>query len=389
MVRAVEATDSSDQIVREHAALRRVATLVAGQPSPAELFAAVTEEAGRVLGAQTTNLMRVANPRLAVIVAGWSEGAAHVAVGSTGVLDGRGLVGKIVSTGRPSRVDDFDEVGGAVAASMRRLGLRSGVAGPVVVDGRIWGALVACSADAEPLPAGTEDRVAAFAQLVALAIENAETREELAASRARLVAAADEARRRIERDLHDGAQQRLVATALSLSLLQRQLDKTSSGPSDLLVSAREELDRGLCELRELARGLHPAELTDRGLEPAVRSLVGRVSVPTELRVAVPARLDPTIEAAAYFFVSEALTNVGKYANANSVSVELEVTGEALVATVTDDGIGGADLAKGSGLRGLADRVQALGGRLEIDSVRGKGTKLRAELPTKLPGSARA
>ena len=388
-MRAVAATESSDQILREHAALRRVATLVAGQPSPAEVFAAVTEEAGRVLGAQTTNLMRVENPRLALIVAGWAEGAAHVPVGSTGVLDGRGLVGKIMNTGRPSRVDDFDEVGGAVAASLRRLGLRSGVAGPVVVDGRIWGALVACSASAEPLPAGTEDRIAAFAQLVSLAIENAETREALAASRARLVAAADEARRRIERDLHDGAQQRLVATALSLSLLQRQLDETPNGPSDLLASAREELDRGLCELRELARGLHPAELTDRGLEAAVRSLVGRASVPAELRVAVPARLDPTIEAAAYFFVSEALTNVGKYANATSVRVELELTGRALFATVTDDGIGGADLAKGSGLRGLADRVQALGGRLEIESVRGKGTKLRAELPTELPGSASA
>ena len=388
-MRAFAATDSSEQIVREHAALRRVATLVAGQPSPAEVFAAVTEEAGRVIGAQTTNLMRVANPRLAVIVAGWSEGAAHVSVGSTGVLDGRGLVGKIMNTGRPSRVDDFDEVGGAVAASMRRLGLRSGVAGPVVVDGRIWGALVACSAGAEPLPGGTEDRIAAFAQLVSLAIENAETREELAASRARLVAAADEARRRIERDLHDGAQQRLVATALSLSLLQRQLDEKPNGSSELLASARDELDRGLCELRELARGLHPAELTDRGLEAAVRSLVGRVSVPTELRVAVPARLDPTIEAAAYFCVSEALTNVGKYANAKSVSVELELTGGTLTATVTDDGIGGANVAKGSGLRGLADRVQALGGRLELESVRGKGTKVRAELPTKVPGAASA
>jgi hypothetical protein len=257
------------------------------------------------------------------------------------------------------------------------------VAGPVVVDGRIWGALVVCSAGAEPLPAGTEDRIAAFAQLVSLAIENAETREALAASRARLVAAADEARRRIERDLHDGAQQRLVATALSLSLLQRQLEEKPNGPSELLATAREELDRGLSELRELARGLHPVELTDRGLEAAVRSLAGRVSVPTELRVAVPVRLDPTIEAAAYFFVSEALTNVGKYANAKSVSVELELTGDALIATVTDNGIGGADLAKGSGLRGLADRVQALGGRLEIESVRGKGTKLRAKLPTKV------
>jgi GAF domain-containing protein len=198
--------DASEQIIREHAALRRVAVLVARQPSPSEVFAAVTEEAGRLLGAQTTNLMRVERPDQAVIVAGWSEGAAHVPVGSTGLLDGRGLVGQILNTGGPSRVEDFEQVGGAVAAAMRSLGLRSGVAGPVVVGGRIWGALVACSAREVPLPPGTEDRIAAFAQLVSLAIENTESREELAASRARIVKAADEARRRIERDLHDGAQ---------------------------------------------------------------------------------------------------------------------------------------------------------------------------------------
>jgi signal transduction histidine kinase len=169
------------------------------------------------------------------------------------------MVGKILETGRPSRVDNFDDVGGDVAEAMRSLGLRSGVAGPVIVDGRIWGALVVCSAGSEPLPPGTEDRVAAFAQLISLAIENAETREELAASRVRLVAAADEARRRIERDLHDGAQQRLVATALTLTLLDRRLEADSDPDeaSSLLASAREELNRGLEELRALARGPSP------------------------------------------------------------------------------------------------------------------------------------
>jgi signal transduction histidine kinase len=377
---------ASDQIVREHAAMRRVATLVARQPSPPEVFAAVTEEAGRLLGAQTANLMRVENPELAVIVAGWSEGVAHVPVGSTGTLDGRGLVGKILDTGQPSRVDDFDEVGGAVAASLRRLGLRSGVAGPVVVDGRIWGALVVCSAGTQPLPAGTEHRVAAFAQLVSLAIENAETREELAASRARLVAAADEARRRIERDLHDGAQQRLLAVAMTLTLLQRRLDDQAEGPSSLLADARDELDRGLCELRDLARGLHPAVLTDRGVEAAVRSLVQRAPLPVEFRAAVPGRLDPTIEAAAYFLVSEALTNVAKYALASSVDVELELAGTTLLVTVADDGIGGADPRLGSGLRGLVDRVHAVGGRLQVSSPPGRGTRLRAELPAHVLGS---
>ncbi|HEY6696233.1 MAG TPA: GAF domain-containing sensor histidine kinase [Solirubrobacteraceae bacterium] len=379
-------TEGAEQIIREHAALRRVATLVAQQPSPAEVFAAVTEETGRLLGAQTTNLMRVETPELAVIVAGWSEGAAHVPVGSTGLLDGRGLVGKILDSGRPSRVEDFDEVGGAVAASMKSLGLRSGVAGPVVVGGRIWGALVVCSAAREPLPAGTEDRVAAFAQLISLAIENAENREELAASRARLVTAADEARRRIERDLHDGAQQRLLATALNLTLLDRRLKPAGEGVGELLDQAREELDRGLCELRDLARGLHPAVLTDRGVEAAVRSLVQRTPVPVTFTAAVPSRLDPTIEAAAYFVASEALTNVAKYAQAETASVDVKLSDDALVVEIADDGIGGADPTRGSGLSGLVDRVQAIGGRLEVASRPGEGTRLRAELPTNVLGS---
>ena len=383
---ASETIGASEQIVREHAAMRRVATLVARQPSTSAVFAAVTEEAGRLLGAQTTNLMRVANPELAVIVAGWSEGAAHVPIGSTGLLDGRGLVGKIMNTGQPSRVEDFDQVGGAVAEAMRNLGLRSGVAGPVIVGGRIWGALVACSAAPVPLPPGTEDRIAAFAQLVSLAIENAETREELAASRARLVAAADEARRRIERDLHDGAQQRLLATALTLSMVHKRLGPDPNGAGALLASAREELDRGLCELRDLARGLHPAVLTDRGVEAAVDALVQRAPVPVEFRAAVPERLDATIEAAAYFVVSEALTNVAKYAQATSARVDLELAGGTLVVSIADDGVGGADPGLGSGLRGLVDRVQAVGGRLDVSSPPGRGTRLRAELPTNVLGS---
>jgi signal transduction histidine kinase len=382
-VEARVATDSPEQIAREHEALRRLAILVARQPSTAEVFAAVTEETGRLLGAQTSNLMRVANPELAVIVAGWSEGAAHVPVGSTGKLDGRGMVGKILETGRPSRVDNFDDVGGDVAKAMRSLGLRSGVAGPVIVDGRIWGALVVCSAGSEPLPPGTEDRVAAFAQLISLAIENAETREELAASRVRLVAAADEARRRIERDLHDGAQQRLVATALTLTLLDRKLEGGSDDASSLLASARQELDRGLSELRDLARGLHPAELTDHGVEAAVRSLAHRAPIAVDFHAAVPERVDATIEAACYFVVSEALTNVVKYAEASAVSVDLTVSDDTLVATIADDGIGGAEPELGSGLRGLVDRVQAVGGRLQLSSPPGEGTRLRAELPTSL------
>jgi signal transduction histidine kinase len=378
--------DVLEQLVREHAALRRVATLVAREPSSTEVFAAVTEEAGVLLGAQRTTLLRVESPRSAVVVAGWSHGAEPVPVGSRGALDGRGLVGRILRTGRPVRVEDFDEVGGAVAAQMRGLGIRSAVAGPIVLGGRIWGALAAGWPEGVAMPPGAEDRVAAFAELVSYAIENAETREELAASRARLVEAADEARRRIERDLHDGAQQRLVAAALELASLDQRLERDPDGARMFLARAREQLNCGLGELRDLARGIHPAVLTERGLGPALRALIQRAPMIVDLRGVVPGRLDAAIEAAAYFLVSEALPNVAKYAQADSVTVDLDCTGGALTVTIADDGVGGADPSCGSGLRGLVDRVHAVGGRVEVSSPPGEGTRLRAQLPTNVLGS---
>jgi signal transduction histidine kinase len=235
------------------------------------------------------------------------------------------------------------------------------------------------------MPVGAEERVAAFAELVAQAIENAETREELAASRARLVQAADEARRRIERDLHDGAQQRLVAATLELTLLERRLARDPDDARARLARVREQLECGLAELRDLARGIHPAVLTERGLEAALDALVQRTAMTVELRAAVPERLDAAIEAAAYFLVSEALTNVAKYAHADPVSVEVASTGDALVVAISDDGVGGADPERGSGLRGLVDRVSAIGGRLELSSPPGEGTRVRAHVLGSLNG----
>jgi signal transduction histidine kinase len=376
-----------EELAREQAALRRVATLVAREPSPPEVFAAVTEETGALLGAQRTTLLRVDSPEWAVVVAAWSDGTAPpVPVGHRGALDGRGILGQMLRTARPVRIEDFDEVGGAVAALMRELGIRSGAGGPIILGGRVWGALSAVWPEGASMPAGAEDRVAAFAELVSYAIENAETREELAASRARLVEAADEARRRIERDLHDGAQQRLVAAALELTILDQRLQRDPAGARAVLARAREQLDCGLGELRDLARGIHPAVLTDRGLEAALDALVQRAPVPVDLRAMVPARLDAAIEAAAYFLVSEAVTNVAKYARAETVTVDVASTGGTLVVTIADDGVGGADPNRGSGLRGLADRVHAVGGRLEISSPPGKGTRLCAHLPTNVRGS---
>lgn len=380
---------SLEELVREHAALRRVATLVAREPSPAEAFAAVTRETGELLGAERTTLLRVENAERARVVAGWSRGAAPpVPVDHSAPIDSRGILGRMLRSAEPVRIEDFDDVGGTVAALMRSLGIRSAAAGPIVLAGRLWGALSANWPAGASMPRGAEHRVAAFAELVSYAIENAEARQELAASRARLVTAADEARRRIERDLHDGAQQRLVAAALELTILEQRLERDPSAARTVLARVREHLDSGLAELRDLARGIHPTVLSDRGLEAALEALVQRAPVPVTLDVVVPGRLDAAIEAAAYFLVSEALTNVAKHARADAVSVDLRCAHGALLATIADDGVGGADTARGSGLRGLIDRVQAVGGVLDVTSPPGEGTRLRAQLPIEVLGELR-
>jgi len=376
-----------EELVREHAALRRVATLVAQAPTPEDVFAAVTEETGVLLGAQRATLLRVVSPEWAEVVASWSDGTAPpVPVGHRGVLDGRGIVGKMLHTARPVRMEDFDAVGGTVAELMRELGIRAGAGGPIILSGRVWGAVTAVWPAGAAMPVGAEDRVAAFAELVSYAIENAETRDELAASRARLVEAADEARQRIERDLHDGAQQLLVAAALELTMLDQVLERDPGRAKASLARAREHLAGGLGELRDLARGIHPAVLTERGLEAAVAALVQRAPLPVTLRVAVPERPDPSIEAAAYFLISEALTNVAKYAQAGAVTVDLRYERGILVVTIADDGVGGADPSRGSGLRGLFDRVEAIGGQIDITSAPGRGTRLCARMPTNVLGS---
>jgi signal transduction histidine kinase len=385
-VESATTAEALEELLREQAALRRIATLVARAPLPAELFAAVTREVGMLLGAQRATLLRVVEPQWAEVAASWSDGSAPpVPVGHRGALDGRGIVGKMLRTVRPVRIEDFDEVGGRVAALMRELEIRSGAGGPIVLRGRVWGAVTAVWPAEVSMPAGAEDRVAAFAELVSYAIENAEAQLELTASRARIVTTADDTRRRIERDLHDGAQQRLVAAALELTLLDRRLEQDPEGARDILARARAQLDCGLGELRDLARGIHPTVLTERGLEAALHALVQRAPLPVELSATIPQRLDAAIEAAAYYLVSEALTNVAKHAQADSVSVDVAATHGVLDVTIADNGVGGAHSSGGSGLRGLVDRVHAVGGRLEISSPAGQGTRLCARLPTNVLG----
>jgi len=386
-VRQATAEDALQRLVREHDALRRVATVVARGPSMTEVFETVTRETGLLLGARMTGLLRVESPTSAVMVAGWSRDAQRPPVGSRGVLDGRGLVGRIVTTGRPVRLEDYDEVGGHVAEQMRAIGVRSAVAGPIVLGGRIWGALSAAWPADVPMPDHAEERVAQFAELVAYAIENAETRAALAASRTRLVEAADEQRRRVVRDLHDGAQQRLVHAVMTLQLAQA----VGGAPSDLerlIAQALEDSRSAVEELRELAHGIHPAILTHRGLAAAVEALADRAPVPVDISIP-DQRYPPGVESAAYFVAAEALTNVAKYARATTVRIVAKADADRLQVMIEDDGVGGAELAAGRGLTGLQDRVAAVNGTLTVDSPAGAGTRVRADIPLcSLPGTGR-
>jgi signal transduction histidine kinase len=368
-------------LLDEQAALRRVATLVASGGDPARVFSTVTAEVGGLLGAQTANMVRYRHDGTADVIGGWNEpGVPSVPIGARLELDGETLAPKICRSGRPERVDDYSGLTGVLAERLQALGIRSGVGAPVVVDGELWGAVVVSSVDVNTFARGDEHRIAAFTDLVAMALANAQTREHLAASRARVVAAGDGERRRLERDLHDGAQQRLVALAIGLRIIDRLVDTDPQAAHEALTRASEELSATLAELRELARGLHPAVLSDHGLEPAVRSLMQRAPLPVELTFEAAERPPDPVEVAAYYVIAESLTNVAKYARATVARVEVRALGDRLLIEVADDGVGGADVGKGSGLLGLEDRVAALGGRLHIESVPGAGTTVRADLP---------
>jgi len=364
------------RLADEQAALRRVATAVAAEGDPSRLFELVTEEVAHLLDAETAALMRF-DGDLAVAVGAFNKpGVRGVPAGTEMPLRADTAAGRVFRTGAPARVENYDTLDGVVARELRRVGFHSSVAAPVFLSGRLWGAMVLLSVGEQRFPEDAEQRIAYFAELAAQALANAQAREDLGASRARIVQAGDEERRRLERNLHDGAQQRLVSLALMLRLASRRHPEDED-----LGRAGEELSHALQELRELARGIHPAVLTERGLEPALRALADRAPVPVELEFAPTSRLPGPVEAAAYYVVSEALTNVAKYAGASHVRVRVDQNGTSALIEVADDGAGGADPSGGSGLRGLADRVEALGGHLTVESPLGAGTTLRAELPT--------
>jgi len=287
---------------------------------------------------------------------------------------------QVAETGEPARMDDYADGSGALGGSARDLGLRGSVGVPVSVEGRLWGVMIVSSRD-DPIPVDTEARLAGFTELVATAIANAEARAALTASRARIAAGADTTRRRIERDLHDGAQQRLVSLALRVQTTVR--DVVPPGADELtaeLDGIATEIVGVIDELRELARGLHPAALAEGGLRPALTTLARRSAVPVRLAVQVDGRLPEPVELATYYVVAEALTNTVKHAHATVIDIEAAIDAQVLRVRVCDDGDGGAVTTGGSGLIGLTDRVEALGGRLTFTSPPGGGTALQVVLP---------
>jgi signal transduction histidine kinase len=373
----------------EQAALRRVATLVARAAPPHEVFAAVTAEVGQVLSADLTTMSRYDPGGALTIVGAWTKTGEGVPFPSGTRLEhgGRNLHTLVFQTGRPARIDTYDDATGPGADATIEQGIHSGVGAPISVEGRLWGYMSLLSTLEEPLPADTEARLAGFTELVGTAIANAEAQAALAASRARIVAAADTTRRRIERDLHDAAQQRLVSLALHLrSTVQAAVPPGADELTAQLDVVANEIVGVVDELRELARGLHPAALADGGLRPALKTLARRSAVPVrlDLDLDVDRRLPEPIELAAYYVVAEALANSVKHAHASVIDVQA-ATGEGVLRVrVRDDGSGGADPTGGSGLIGLTDRVEALGGRLTLDSPPGAGTAMRVVLPLTAP-----
>jgi signal transduction histidine kinase len=368
------------RLAEEHAALRRVATLVARGAAPAEVFAVVTGEVGRLLPADLANMGRYQPDGTITSVAGWGRTSSHFPpVGSRWMRGGRNLATVIARTGHPARVDRYADASAPAGVAVGEAGIRSAVGTPIVVEGRLWGVMAVGSIE-QPLSAYTEDRLAQFTELVATAVANAESREHLAASRTRIAAAADAARRRIERDLHDGAQQRLVSLGLELRAAQATVPPQLGELEDELSRLAEGLASIGEELREISQGIHPAILSERGLEPALRALARRSAIPVELDLHAERRLPEPLEVAAYYAISEALTNAAKHAQASSVHVELEEQDASVRLAIRDDGIGGANPAQGSGLVGLTDRIEALGGRLEVTSPAHSGTMLLIEIP---------
>jgi signal transduction histidine kinase len=386
------------ELAEEQGALRQVATLVAEGVDAADIFDAVCQETCRLLDATTVTLSHYTADGFNMTIAAWSLDDTHLPIGTRLPLEPDTVGGAIVRTRAPARVDSWDALSSEMATLVRESGVRSSLGAPIVVEGKLWGALVVGTDREEPLPAGTELRLARFTELIATAISNAAARSELIDSRARIVAAGDEARQRIERNLHDGTQQRLIALGLDIQRVRATISEDQHNAHLELERVEEDLQSVLEDLRELSRGLHPPLLSRRGLRPSLRALARDSPIPVELEIDLPERPSAPVETAVYYVVSEALTNAIKHSQASVVSITIEADhagepfgvgldggggGVKLHATIADDGVGGADASVGSGLTGLADRVEALGGRFALDTPSGGGTRIAIELPLEI------
>ena len=370
------------RLAEEQAALRRVATLVAGQATADEIFATVAEEVARFLRAERGVVCRYEPDETMTVTACWTSGHHALPVGTRVELKGDSVAVLVQQLGRPSRIDSYEGPSGPVVEPADTLGAAptSTVGAPILVEGRLWGAILTSSTAPHVLPPDTESRLTGFAELVATAISNAVARAELNASRARIVTAADQSRRRIEHDLHDGAQQRLVSLALQMNAVA---SSATAGPHELrdeLARASREVTVVLDELREISRGIHPAILSEGGLGPALRTLARRCAIPVELDISTSERFTERIEVTGYYVASEVLTNAVKHARASVVLVAVEQLHGTLRLTIRDDGVGGADPGRGSGLIGLYDRVEAMGGTIHVESSAGAGTAVIVSLP---------
>ena len=378
---AEEARENVHRLADEQSALRRVATLVAeGVPTP-EVFEAVTREVGLQCDADLARMERFEADGTVSAIAAWSRaGDAQLAVGARFRLEGASIAARVHETGHPSRVDSFAGESGPIALEAQTLGIRASVGCPIVVGGQTWGVIAASTRRAAPFPPYTEARIAEFTELAAMAVANAEARADLVASRERVITAADDAGRRLERDLHDGVQQRLISLALQLRFAAQGVPPDVPALRDSLEHAAEGLSETLTELQQISRGIHPTILSKGGLGPAVRGLARRSPIQVELAVDAERRMPAQVEVAAYYVVAEALANAAKHSQASQVSVSIGVGDGKLSVEVRDNGIGGADAASGSGLIGLVDRVEAIGGVLEVATPAGEGTSLRATFP---------
>ncbi|WP_415975004.1 sensor histidine kinase [Rhodococcus sp. 077-4] len=366
-------------LARQQASLRRVATLVALRAEPDDVFVAVADELTVGLDNEHVSVIRYADDCYTILAIRDDAGGDRVRAGELLPVGGKNVATMIADTGRAAAVD-FTTATGDIVSRLDGRGIRRSEGVPITVDGRTWGAVIIgtttpyCSAGGD-----TRDRMADFADLIATAVYNHDTRLELTRSRSRVVAAADQARRGIERDLHDGAQQRIVSLGMELRAAQESVPQH-------LTELRTRLDRTVAtlsqvhtDLRELSRGIHPAILSRGGLAPALKTLARRSPVPVSLKADIPSRLPESVEVAAYYVVAEALTNTAKYAEATEVQITARVTKSCVELEVMDDGCGGADPSGGSGLIGLQDRVAAVGGELTVLSPPGVGTTLSVRI----------